>query len=441
MRKFTLSTLGLLVVLSLVLAACGGRATPTAAPPVEPGAPPAETEAPPAPFECTDEVGCVTIGPGEPIHIAYLLVVAGPNETLGIDSRNGIEIAIDDLGGELLGHPILFTGEDGGCGAEGGQTAGARLAADPSIVAVIGTSCSSEARAALPMLHEAGFVMVSPSNTAPDLTQPGNENNYVPTYARTAHNDNLQGSRAAEYVYNVLGFRSVATIHDGSIYAERLAQVFARRFEGLGGTVTNEEAVQAGQTTDMKPVLTKIAANRPDLIYFPIFMPEGAFIIRQAAEVAGLENTVLMGADGLFSPDVVEGAGDLVEGFLISSPAVSGAAYEDFIAKYQAKFGTVPISTFHAHAYDAMMIIAEAIKKVAVVEADGTVHIPRQALRLAVHNTTNFPGLTGNLTCNETLEESGIFLKWPGDCAAAGIGVYEYHAGTYPPTLIWKAGE
>ncbi len=437
MRKFSLSTLGLTVVVALLLAACAPAATPTEAPPVEETAPPVETETPPPPFECTDEVGCLDIAPGEPIHIAYLLVVAGPNETLGIDSRNGLEIAIDDLGGELLGHPIVLTGEDGGCGAEGGQTAGTRLAADPSIAAVVGTSCSSEARAALPLLHQAGFVVVSPSNTAPDLTRPESENNWVPTYARTAHNDIIQGRIAAEYAFNELGARVAATIHDGSLYAEQLAQVFAESFQELGGSVPNQEAVQAGQTTDMKPVLTRISANSPDVIYFPIFMPEGAFIITQAKEVAGLEDVILMGADGLFSPDVMEGAGDAVEGFLVSSPVIAGAAYEEFVAKYQAKFGTEPISIFHAHAYDAMMIIARAIEQVAVQEADGTLHIPRQGLRMAVHNTTNFPGITGSLTCNETVPGA----KWPGDCAAAGIGIYQYHAGAYPPELIWTPGQ
>ena len=54
---------------------------------------------------CTDPLGCVTIGPGEPIHIAYALVTEGPNSSLGIDERNGVEIAIDDSGGQILGHP------------------------------------------------------------------------------------------------------------------------------------------------------------------------------------------------------------------------------------------------------------------------------------------------------------------------------------------------
>jgi branched-chain amino acid transport system substrate-binding protein len=415
MRKHTLSVLGLLAVFSIIGAACG-PAAPT--------------------YECTDAVGCVDIAPGDPVHLAYALVVAGPNETLGIDSRNGLEIAIDDVGGEILGHPIKFDGQDTGCSAEGGQAAGTALAADPTIVAVFGTSCSSEARVAVPLLADAGMVIVSPSNTAPDLTAPGSENNHVPAYARTAHNDNLQGGIAAEYAFNELGVTKAATIHDGSLYADQLQQVFVARFKELGGTVTAQEAVDPNQT-DMSAVLTSIAADAPELIYFPIFMPAGAFIIRQAKATPGLETAHLMGADGLFSPDVSEGAGDEGEGFQISSPAIAGAAYDEFIGKYQTKFGSLPISIFHAHAYDAFMIVKNAIEKVAVQDQDGTLHIPRGALRDAVNGTTGYQGLIGTLTCNETIEP----IKYPGDCSASGIGVYEYHAGAYPPELIWTSGE
>jgi branched-chain amino acid transport system substrate-binding protein len=120
----------------------------------------------------------VTVGPDEPVHIAYALVISGADATLGIDSRNGAEIAISDKGGKLLGHEIKFDGEDDGCSAEGGQAAGTKLAADPSIIAVIGTSCSSAIRVAMPLWSEAGLTVISTSNTAVDLTIPGNENNH-----------------------------------------------------------------------------------------------------------------------------------------------------------------------------------------------------------------------------------------------------------------------
>ena len=68
-----------------------------------------------------------------------MLVVTGADGTLGVDSRRGIEIAVDDKGGKLLGHTIKLDGQDSGCGAEPGQAAAAKLAADTTIVGVIGS--------------------------------------------------------------------------------------------------------------------------------------------------------------------------------------------------------------------------------------------------------------------------------------------------------------
>jgi branched-chain amino acid transport system substrate-binding protein len=403
MSKRFLTLVSLVILASMILGACASTASS---------------------YTCTDSIGCVKIGPTDPIHIAYLLVVAGPNAALGTDSRNGVQIAIDDAGGKILNHDIKFDGEDGGCSADGGQAAGTKLAADPTIVAVIGTSCSSEARAAEPLLSKAGFVTISSSNTAPDLTDPTNPNHY-PGYFRTAHNDKVQGAAAADFAYNFLGVRKAATIHDGSLYADSLQQVFSDNFTKLGGTITLQTSVTVGQT-DMSSVLASIATGSPELIYFPIFLPEGAFLVQQAKTTPGLENTKLMGADGLYSPDVMNSAGAAVEGFMVSSPLVQGPEYDAFVAKYVAKFGTQPINIFHAHAYDAFNIVKAAIEKVAVQESDGTIYIPRQGLRDAVAATKDFKGLTGTLTCNVD-----------GDCANPIIGVYEYHTGQYPPTLIW----
>lgn len=407
MYKRLTTIFSILFVLSMLLAACKPAAKV---------------------YECTDAIGCVDIAPGEPVHIAYAMVVAGADETLGIDSRNGVEIAVDEVGGKILGHPIKFDGEDEGCSAEGGQAAGTKLSADPTIIAVIGTSCSSAARVAVPLFSQAGFVVVSASNTAPDLTEAGNPNNH-PGYLRTAHNDTVQGAAAAKFAWESLGVKTAATIHDGSLYADKLQGVFADEFKRLGGTITSQEAVDPN-ATDFKSVLTTIAAGAPEIIYYPIFVKAGSLITRQAREVPGLENTYLMGADGMFSPDVVEGAGDAVEGLMVSSPDFTqfGDKYEaTFLPAYREKFGVEdPVSIFHAHAYDAFMMIKAAIEKVAVQDADGTLHIPRQALRDAMFATKDFQGLTGNLTCTPT-----------GDCADPKIAVYEYHAGAYPPEKIW----
>jgi len=417
MSKRLFALLAVLLVASIVLTACGGPK-----------------------FECTDAIGCVDIAPDEPVHIAYMLTISGATAFLGEDSQGAIEIAVDDRGGELLGHPISLTGEDSLCSAEGGQTAATKLASDPTIVGVIGSNCSSAATAAMPTISSAGFVMLSPSNTAPALTLEGET--WQPGYYRICHTDLFQGSVAAEFAYNELGARTAATIHDGSPYADQLQQVFAGRFKELGGTVTFQGAVNVGDT-DMRTVLTSVAADSPDILYYPIFEPEGPFITAQSSEIAGLENTTLMGADGLLSDSFPENSGPNVVGMYLSGPYVSGAAYDEFLAKWKTKFGGVPPSGFHAFAYDGTNILLDSIEKVAVVDDDGTVHVGRQALRDAITGLTDYTGLTGKLNCgDDDYSAFGITNKSHGDCATGGaLGIFEITQaeldGNWPPPVVY----
>jgi branched-chain amino acid transport system substrate-binding protein len=417
MSKRLFALLAALIVASMLLTACGG-----------------------AQFECADAIGCVDIAPDEPIHIAYMLTISGATAFLGQDSQGAIEIAIDDRGGELLGHPILLTGEDTLCSAEGGQTAATKVAADPTILGIIGTNCSSEATAAMPTISAAGLVMLSPSNTAPALTLEGET--WQPGYFRICHTDLFQGSVAADFAYNELGATTAATIHDGSPYADQLQQVFAGRFQELGGTITFQGAVNVGDT-DMRTVLTSVAADAPDILYYPIFEPEGPFITAQASEIGGLEETTLMGADGLLSDSFPEGAGPNVVGMYLSGPSVSGAAYDEFLAKWEAKFGGVPPSGFHAFAFDGTNILLDAIEQVAVVDDDGTVHVGRQALRDAIAGVTDYTGLTGRLDCSDDdYSAFGITNASHGDCATGeALGIFEITQaeldGNWPPPVVY----
>jgi branched-chain amino acid transport system substrate-binding protein len=431
MRK-QIVLLAMLVLCSLLLAACpaaapatGGEAAATEeAHPTEE----AKEEAPAA--GCTDALGCVEVAAGAPIRLAYMLVVAGPDAALGTDARRGAEIAVAEKG-TVMDHPLELIGEDSGCNAEGGQAAAQKLAADKSIVAVIGTSCSSEARAGMSILSDAGFTMLSPSATAPDLTDPAK---HVAGFLRTAHNDKVQGQVAAQFVAEELKLKTVATIHDGSPYAEGLVKAFTDNFTQMGGAISSAEAV--GPTdTDMRPVLTTIATGKPEMLYYPIFTSSGGLIAVQSREIEGLGAAVqMMGADGLFSPDFLKAAGAAAEGMYLSSPDFSafGADYGGkFLPAYEAAYGEKPTSAFHAHAYDSVNVVVAAIEKVAVANADGSLTIGRQALRDAIYATKDFTGLTGNISCNAD-----------GDCADPAIAVYQItkenlDKGEVPTTKIY----
>ena len=405
--KKTFAILTVLLILAALLAACDIGGTKVECPEDEP-------------------IGCVAIAPEDPLRIGYALVLSGANETLGIDSMRGVEIATDDKG-ELLGHKIELVGADSECAAEGGQKALTKLASDPSLVGVIGTNCSSAGEPASKIASDAGIVLISPSNTAPSLTDPNLTWN--PGYLRSCHNDKVQGAAMAEFAYNELGVRKAATVHDGSPYAEQLQQVFADNFAEMGGEITTQEAVNAGDT-DMRPMLTKIAATGPEMIYYPIFIAEGGFITSQAKEIAGLENTILSGADGMISPDFLAAAGDASEGMYISGPdlAFDNPLGQAFLAKHLEKYGEDPLSAFHAHAYDGATMLFAAIEEVAIVGDDGTIVIPRQALRDALYATKDLQGITGTLNCDEH-----------GDCADPLITVNEIQGGEYVP--VWTAGQ
>ena len=422
---------GLLVVLMLVLAACQGGTGTSAEPSEDESAPATAGESAGTgtgtAADCdADPFGCIELAEGDPLVMGTALVITGANESLGLDSQYGAEVA-RQMKPEIAGHEVEFNHQDDGCSTEGGTAAARALLSEENIAGVIGTSCSSAGIPAAEILSAEGIMLVSASNTAPSLTAPETHEDF---YARTAHNDSIQGAAMAQFVCEVLGLETAATIDDGSAYADQLAAVFAASFpEECGGTITAEEAISVGDT-DFSGTLGNIAADSPEFLYFPIFVAEGALLTQQARDTAGLEDTILAGADGILTPDWLEAAGEAAEGAVLSGPdlAFSGEFYEaEFLPAYtEVSQEEQPVSVFHAHAFDAYNMLAQALEEVAF-EDGGTTYIPRTAMRDAFFSIEGFEGITGTLTCDEN-----------GDCADAKISVSEVQNGEF--VRVWPEG-
>ncbi|MGZ8607139.1 MAG: branched-chain amino acid ABC transporter substrate-binding protein [Actinomycetota bacterium] len=418
MRKHKFfAVFALFAALTFVASACGDDGDGTG------GTGPTDTTG--GAVDCeADEFGCVEVAAGEPIHLASLLSISGDTAALGTDSNHGIELAIDNLDGaldatpgQLLGHDIELTQEDDGCSAAGGQAGATALAADTTVVAVIGTTCSSSALGvADTILSDVGMLLFSPSNTNPGLTS---EEAHQPFYARTAHNDKIQGAIVAEYAFNELGIDTAATINDESPYADGLALAFRDNFEALGGTITAIEQVNSADA-DLSTVLRNIAEGEPGAVYGPNFNPVCAFTYSQGADILP-DGTVQLGSDGCLESSFVDTAGSPSGDYFASSPDVTvfqeGAFYNDeFLPAYQEQFGTEPTAVFHAHAFDASNVLFQAIEQVAVDDGSGNLTIPRTALKDAVFATSGYEGITGIVTCTEL-----------GDCATdVTIGIFQY---------------
>lgn len=359
--------------------------------------------------DCTDSLGCVTIESGDAVHIGVLQALSGAVAPLGNTQVQGLELALDKRQGQILGHPVKLQIEDSGCTAEGGANAALKIIADPLTVAIFGTTCSGAAATASQAMSDAGLTMVSGNNSAPYLTSIGGKAapDWQPGYFRTASNEENAGRVAAEYAYQKLNIRKAAVINDGDIYTRGLATSFRGGFEKLGGKITLFTAVNKGES-EMRPVLKAVAESGAELLFFPLFQPEGNILLKQARNYSDDLNDITLMSDGaLIQQTFLDDVGKLAIGMYFIGPArPGGPAAEALAAEYRKKYLQMPAVSYYLSGYDAADILLDAIEKTALQAKDGTLHIGRQALRDALYSLSDHQGVTGSLSCSQY-----------GDCA------------------------
>jgi branched-chain amino acid transport system substrate-binding protein len=366
------------------------------------------------PFECIDAIGCVDIAPGDPIKLGVLQALSGDMAYVGLAQARSMELAIARRDNQLLGHPIAIQLEDSRCLPEGGTTAALKTVADPQVVAILGTTCSGAAATAAEVMSKAGLVMISGAATAPSLTALDGERgaDWQPGFFRTRPNGAEQGRAAATFAFQELGMTRAAAIHDGDPYTQGLAEIFEQAFAELGGEIVLDAIVNKGDR-DMHPVLTAIASAGAELVFLPLLQPEGGRVVRQTKEVAGLESVLLMGSGALRGDPFIEFVG--VDGrgmYLVGLIPPENSSNESFAFEYESIYGEPPLSRSYEYAHDAVVLLFSAVETTAVQDADGTLHIGRQALRDALHAVSDLEGLSGALACDEF-----------GDCSVGTFNV------------------
>ena len=225
----------------------------------------------------TDEFGCAIFEPGQTVKIGMGAPMTGSNAS-GIDISQGAKIAIEDAG-DVYGFKFELDAEDDSGDAEGGAAVANKFVSDQSIVAVAGHIFSGASAAAIPIYEKAGIPMLSPSATNPQLTQQGSK-----VFNRIVFTDDQQGADAAKYLFNKMGIKNLAVMHDGSDYGKGLADIVAKTFTDLGGTVVDTEAITPGET-DYIAVLSTIAAKSPQALYFGGYIAEGSIIANEMKRV------------------------------------------------------------------------------------------------------------------------------------------------------------
>ncbi len=366
------------------------------------------------PFKCTDTIGCVDIARGEPVKLAVIQALSGGAEQIGKAHSRAIELAIDRRDNTLLGHRIALQIEDEKCSPEGGAEAAGKVVMRSKVVAILGTTCSASAVTAAKIMSKAGLVMISGANTADSLTSASGQRgaDWQPGYFRTKYSDAQRGRIAAMFAFKELGIARAATINDGDPYTRGLTNTFGDTFTTLGGRIVLDAAVNKGDT-NMRPLMTAVASSGAELLFFPLFRPEGDFIVQQVKEISGLENIILMNSASLLLDAFIKNVGPSGIGmYFIESHFPNSARTEQLNATFTAKYGGPPQNKSYPYSYDAANLLLDTIEAIAVQDHNGTLYIGRQALRDALYATSGFDGLTGRLSCDKF-----------GDCGVASLDI------------------
>ncbi len=328
--------------------------------------------------------------------------LTGGTATFGTSTHEGLMLALDEINGDggLLGKKVQVITEDDQSKPEEAVTAVLKLIKQNQVHAVIGEVASSRSLAAAPVCQASKIPMLSSASTNPKVTEVGD---YI---FRACFIDPFQGSTMAKFAVNTLKAKRFAILTDRkNDYSVGLTDFFRDTVKQLGGEVIAEESYAEGDI-EFKAQLTAIKAQNPDAVYVPGYYTEAALIARQAREL-GI-TVPLLGGDGWDSPKTLEIGGKAVEGDYFTnhySAEEQRPAVQKFIADYQAKYGGKTPDAMAVLGYDAMKMMADAIRRAG--STDGT------AIRNALATTKDFAGVSGNITmdANRNAKKNIVVLK------------------------------
>lgn len=394
----TLKQLSLAVVAALVLAGCGRK---------EEAASGAQTAAGGA----AGQEQVVKIGIASPL--------TGPQAHIGIDIRNGTQLAVDDInaaGLEIGGRKIRLEliAEDDEANPTKATTVAQKLV-DAGVVGVVGHFNSGASIPASKIYSDAGIPQISPSSTNPTYTEQG----YKTTF-RVVANDNQQGPVVGRFVMEKLGAKNVAVIDDSTAYGQGLAGTFETTVKAMGANVVAHEHT-TDKDTDFTAILTSIKGKNPDVVFFGGIDPQAGPMVKQMRAL-GIEAKFL-GGDGIQTPNFIKLAGADAEGVMASIPGLPKDKMPgglEFLRRFKAKYGA-EVELFAPMGYDAVYVLVDAMKRAGSTQP---------AKFLPEVGKTHINGIIGPIAFDEK-----------GDLVDGPVTVYEVKGGKWVPLETVAGGK
>ncbi len=320
------------------------------------------------------------------VKIGLMAPLTGFAAADGASVLNSVKLAVERVNsqGGLLGKNVELIAYDDRANGKEAVAVARKLIQQDRIVGVVAGSYSTPSRASAPIFEDEQIPFVAAYAVHPDITKAG-------SYCfRNGFLGMVEGKSAGYVAVHMLKAKRIALLTSDNDFGRTLAQGFKEYIDKYAkGAKIAYAQTYPFKEKDFKPYLSKIKEINPDLIFASGYYFQTGPILKQAREM-GI-NTQILGEEGADSPKTMEIAGKAAEGFVI----VTNLNRDDprpevqtFLKEYESRYKIQP-DMVGASAYDAFMIICDAIKRAG--STDG------KAIRDAIAGTRNYQGLTGEI--------------------------------------------
>ncbi len=348
------------------------------------------------------------------IKIAVQAPLSGEQAALGEHIKLGAQLAVEEAtkSFKALGFDLIFVPYDDQAKPEVGVANARNLVADANVLVLVGHFNSGVALPASEVYKDAMLAMISPANTATEITDRG-----YPNVNRVCGRDDVQGPVGARFAAHDLQLKSAYIIHDKTLYGQGVADNFRQEAKKLGMNVLGFDGTE--ERANFAPMIIPLKARNPALVYFGGIYHQGGLLLKQIRE-KGVK-AVFMGPDGLDSSEMVKIAGQHVTGSYYTTVAGPPAAYPEtaaFAKKFKQRFGK-EVESFAMYGYDATGVGIKALEQ--TIKANGGKKPSRAEVSTAVRQLKDFKGVTGSIAFDNK-----------GDPVKAKYFVLQFDKRSYP---------
>lgn len=318
--------------------------------------------------------------------VGVVSFLTGSGAAYGEAIQGGLKLAQEEINakGDVKINLIF---EDSAGKQDQALTAAQKLINSDNVTAIIGPTLSTEMNVVGPEADLSGVPIIGTSTTAEGIPQIGD---YV---FRNSIPEALAIPASMQQAIDKYDVKKVAILYgNDDVFTKSGYDTMKKTAEEMGLEVLTTETFQKGQS-DYNAQLTKIKNLNPDLILASALYNEGAVIMDQARKM-GID-VPFVGGNGFNSPEVINIAGESSNGLIVATPWYSEKEDEkvqEFVTKFEEEHGHVP-DQFAAQAYDALYILADALKNAGSSDRD--------AVRDALAKTKDFEGILGNFSFDE----------------------------------------